>query len=269
MLKKIKIVFNRLFKYFRWRHDSSLIRMDIKKNKQELFLKDLKPNRILVLAPHSDDEWIGCFSLIMNCSCIVCSMNMDGGDTDSFKDYRFNEMIDLSKLYNYQLVRLVKDKTKDLSDILLKEKPDYVAVPFFMDWHNEHLETMSILRKALGSYKCTILMYQVSCPVPTNLVNYVVPVSRKNHIYKWKTFKKIYSSQKNIPWKRFGLLERAQGGFLNSYSSNVFCIKTSDEWINMFGLIPSLAERERIKNNLNNLYSNYKYLNNLWTKKLH
>ena len=267
MLKTIKRLFNRLSRYLNWYFDSIKIRKIIKNNKNRQLLSNLKHKKILVLAPHSDDEWIGCFGFFKSHSCIVCSMDMDGGDSEDTKSHRFEEMMKLSKLYDYELVRTTKDKIEFLSNYILKERPDCIAVPFFIDWHKEHLDTILILQNALWLYKFTIIMYQVSCPIPTDFVNYVIPLSRRDHIYKWKLFKKIYTTQKNIPWKRFGMLEKAQGGFLNSYSSNVFCIRKSDEWIKMFDLIPSFSERERLKNNLNNLYLNYQYVNNLWIKK--
>ena len=224
-LKKIRLIYlTERYNAF-WRRDVKFLRKSICMSNASLTETVPPDARILVLAPHSDDEWIGCSSLINRFECKVCSMDMPGGNDEKIRSVRFDEMVEMSHRFEYALTRLLgNNKTDDLKEIASAYKPDYIAVPFFIDWHEEHIYTMLCLKNALDNYSCKIIMYQVSCPLPFSAVNYAVSLEKDEWVKKWRFFKKVYKSQKSFPWKRFAYIEKAQCSYCKSYASNVFCI---------------------------------------------
>ena len=59
--------------------------VDTRKNraliKPQKYFSIEKSAKVLILSPHSDDEWIGCSQISINCpNTTICSMEMEGGD---------------------------------------------------------------------------------------------------------------------------------------------------------------------------------------------
>ena len=270
MIKKIRAKINSFKKRFKWHKEMVAVKKLIKSSKTVVDTNICFKN-LLILAPHSDDEWIGCSSLLIDetSNCIVCSMDMDGGNNALEKEKRFCEMQQLSKIFKHHLIRLENDKTLELTRFIYEKQPDYIAVPFFTDWHPEHIETMRCLKNSLGDYQCGILMYQVSCPIPISAVNCALATSKKQFKKKWNLFKQVYQTQKNIPWMRFAFLERAEGNYVGAYAASVFCMVDSKSWKNMFNDLPTQSEIEEIKSKLNDIYSNFVFVNEIWLKKSH
>ena len=61
----------------------------------------LHKGEILIIAPHSDDEWIGCSQLLLNYEdCVICNMDMEGGDDPDIHIQRLRETESLANLFN-------------------------------------------------------------------------------------------------------------------------------------------------------------------------
>lgn len=244
-----------------WKKDIRIIKNHILESGTRPKMLDLQ-KKVLILAPHSDDEWIGCFSLIENFDCVICSMDMIGDNDNKTRALRFKEMQKIANRYNRELIKVGDNKLDSLSKIIDRANPSYIAVPFFIDWHNEHIDTINILKNALFDYDGDIICYQVSCPIPISYVTDVYPLSKKAWKRKWQLFRDNYRTQKFFPWKRFAAIERAEGGFANEYAANVFSIFNVKDWKNAFNLIPSPNMTIKIKSYLNSPKELFLFLNN-------
>lgn len=190
--------------------------------------------KTVILIPHADDEWVGCSSLVKNGSDILLyDMDMNGGDDKVLHEARYNELLKISTLYNKPLLKVGLSRSLSLIEIIKKEKPQMICVPFFFDWHPEHIEVMGILRQALLNleYDVDIAMYQVSMPIPRNCITHLNPMSKIEWKRKWKTFEGIYKSQTGIPYKRFAINERVNGAVCEAYAGEAFVYCGASAWL--------------------------------------
>lgn len=190
--------------------------------------------KTVILIPHADDEWVGCSSLVMNGSDVLLfDMDMNGGDDKVLHEARYNELSRISTLYKKPLLKVGLDKSLSLIEIITKEKPQMICVPFFFDWHPEHIEVMGILRQALLNleYDVDIAMYQVSMPIPRNCITHINPMSKIEWKRKWNTFEEIYKSQTGIPYKRFAINECVNGAVCESYAGEAFVYCGASAWL--------------------------------------
>ena len=188
----------------------------------------------LVLAPHSDDEWIGCSRILKTMPrSYVCYMNMSGGDNDEVHQKRYDEIKKGVESNGRQLFKVSEDKLGSLIDIIVSIHPDYIIVPYYFDWHEEHIAVMQLLKQVLvaSKYQCNILMYQVSVPIPKKACNVCIPMSKKEQSEKWFFFHEVYKTQSFMPVKRFMAYERIEGGLVGSHSAEVYSLISTVEWI--------------------------------------
>lgn len=209
--------------------------------------------KTIILIPHADDEWVGCSSLVMNGSDILLyDMDMNGGDDKVLHEARYNELSKISTLYKKPLLKIGLNKSLSLIETITKEKPQMICVPFFFDWHPEHIEVMGILRQALLNleYDVDIAMYQVSMPIPRNCITHINPMSKIEWKRKWKTFEEIYKSQIGIPYKRFAINERINGAVCESYAGEAFVYCGASVWLANYDewLLTSDEKKEALMN---------------------
>lgn len=246
------------FQAYRFRSKMAPITFD------ELHLKNS-----LILAPHSDDEWIGCSSIIENIeNVLVLDMDMSGNDSEATHVLRKEEIKKTVSLYHKNYYLASDNKIDELANLIKKNRFDSIFVPFFVDWHEEHIGVMNILKEALQDYKCKIITYQVSCPIPYLAINYAIPFDKKMSKNKWMHFKKNYETQKEFPWRRFFLIERAQGRITSTYAANVYSVYESAMWKKMFFLVPTKEERIMLKNKIHNIEENAELVNCIYCKKM-
>lgn len=228
----------------------------------------IKNGKILVLAPHSDDEWIGCSTILkkLRDSVTVINMDMEGGDSDALHKNRYDEMKTASESCGYKLEKIEGNKVNWLSDYIINHSPKYVLVPCYYDWHDEHYEVMDVLKDALEASKIetNVVMYQVSIPMPPSLINCYHSLDKNEHEEKWRLLDVYYPSQSFLPTFRFRLNERINGKRFGAYAAEVFSVSSSEKWINDYkNNALSLQEREYYKRNLNNIKQLYKKLSAL------
>lgn len=193
----------------------------------------------IILIPHADDEWIGCSQLIINSSqdIILCNMDMPGGDTSELHKKRREELEKISSIYKRELITLENNKENSLMSLLSSYAPCTIFVPYFFDWHPEHVETMVILYNALLRIKNNlqntlhIAMYQVSVPVPIECITHGMLMNRIDLVQKWRVFKKVYHSQRIIPIARFIANERINGKIGGGYACEVYSVMSASSWI--------------------------------------
>lgn len=219
------------------------------------------PNEsILVLAPHADDEWVGCSQILISKSAVkICNMDMSGGDSEKLHKERFQEMTKIAKITNRELETIsgtYDDKVAKLKKNIQDFRPRYIAVPFYFDWHDEHIEVMGILKDALLLFngEKDVLMYQVSVPIPLEMITHCLQMNKEQHKNKWKTFNRIYKTQLSIPWIRFQYNERISGKFCGGYAAEVFVCEKGKYWAqSLEERIISESQRKVLISNLQDL----------------
>lgn len=121
--------------------------------------------KALFVAPHADDETLGCGGTILKLASqgievywlLVTGMSQEGGFSKSqIKDRNF-EIENVKKKYKFsathelgllpsELETISKSKLiKDVSEIILKIKPDTVFIPYRNDAHSDHAVVFDVL----------------------------------------------------------------------------------------------------------------------------
>ena len=251
LLKKTYLLYISRKRYRKWIADCNKLRSV--QNVISIYSLPTKEKSI-ILIPHADDEWVGCSSVLRdNSEVLLVNMDMQGGDNPSLHQNRKAELSAMATRHKKKLKTIIGDKVKSLSSIIKEYKPGIIYVPFYFDWHEEHILTMKILRDSLieTGEKLKVAMYQVSLPIISDRVTHCVTHDKSKWTEKWEIFEKVYKSQLNIPYKRFAISERIQGSLCSSYAAEVFSICRSEEWLTNFDewlLTPN--EIELVKSNL-------------------
>ena len=189
---------------------ASLIRQFISKTKCTVIWKKQKKDEIrklnniyrnvnelnlqgatLVLAPHSDDEWVGCSQVLLRHNNVsICYMNKAGGNTENIRSLRLDEI--KSTAARCENVLYIANNTQELIDVIQKVRPNTIFVPYYIDWHLEHIEVMETLKEALKMFSdfgtINIAMYPVSVPMASKKINAFIPMSKSDLRDKWRYF---------------------------------------------------------------------------------
>lgn len=117
----------------------------------------------LVIAPHADDETLGCGGTILRHIkngdkvhwCIVTSPSLKSGHSNDFVTKRNSELLEVTKFYNFSSTHELKfqpcqltstpetDLISALSTVVSTVKPDTLYIPFDGDAHSDHWATFS------------------------------------------------------------------------------------------------------------------------------
>ncbi len=156
--------------------------------------------RILVLAPHQDDELIGCGGTILSYlkeGAKVQIMYMtDGryGIMNGDADIRKKEAEQVWKGTGAKLVFLgIEDShlfesnaVESIQKCIQEYQPDLIFTPWLLDQHIDHQYTTGFLQKALKNlpdYEVAVAMYEVMSPLYANLmVNITKEFSKKKEM---------------------------------------------------------------------------------------
>ncbi len=272
LIRKYKALRNVLRLKYKWKHDMKTERGSIK-NQNTLFENLSLPNgKILILIPHSDDEWIGCSQIIKRRwnDIVFCNMDMSGDDEEAVHKVRYKELENTATLYNIQLETMKESKEDYLCELVKKINPSLIMVPFFLDWHQEHIVVMNVLENALKriSDKNTVVgMYQVSLPILPEMVTTSFGIDKNELRGKWKYFKSNYKTQRSFPYKRFMLNERINGAISNNYAAEIYCLMGAENWCYMKQKWQlSRDEIEAVKGRLNDISKTRLYLKNVYSR---
>lgn len=228
-----------------------------KKSLYKQYPLDLR-QRALVIAPHADDELIGCHTFMKKINTTVCLCSMTGGNHS-----QENRLLRTNEFEKYcqrnQLPYVVLD-AEHLSEELYRQiktmKPDVIAIPSFVDWHPEHRKVNLILYDILREIeiKPLIIWYQISVPMKSEFVNYIQTMSRDEHHNKWCEFEQFYPSQQNINVFRFKYIEKR---FVeNNYAGERFCVIEHCMWLEYLHRLESMEEDlDKIKTHLGDVGS--------------
>ena len=269
MIKRVLLAFYRFLQRFRaivvWRFETKRERKKILHNS---IIKELPPGKSLVLIPHSDDEWIGCSQVLIRFSqVLLCNMNMLGGDTDNLHQERLEEMKQIARITNHNLVTLSESYT--LESIIENYKPDYIFIPNMIDWHPEHLAVVERLIKTnivTSEISPKIICYQVSVPLFSKAITHYLEMNKHAWKGKWKTFRDVYETQKFLFYERFALNERINGALINDYACEVFVMFENMKLFKDAHLRYKLTEDEQLslKQNLASITGVRNFVNRLF-----
>lgn len=139
--------------------------------------------KALVLAPHSDDEAIGCAGTIFQLQSlgyevviVLFTLPVEEMGREDGEQVRLREFRDaLSRYQNgkeiifdfpdgelHQYCEQAKEKLKQ---IIEREEPGLIFTPYIMDYHSDHRCVSRMLAKALPDREITIAMYEVWVPI--------------------------------------------------------------------------------------------------------
>lgn len=140
---------------------------------------------ILIVAPHPDDETLGCGGTILKhkmdgdhvCWLIITNISTeDGYDSKTVEtrqkeiqhvgeQYEFNESFKLDLPTTKLDMLPISEMIRKVSAIIDKLKPEVVYIPNSSDVHTDHKITFDVMISALKSFRCPflkrVLMYEV------------------------------------------------------------------------------------------------------------
>ena len=265
-MKIIKILINKkqkIFKYCFWLKQARKIKRKLlRRNGHQLSFN--KEDRIIVLVPHSDDEWVGCSTILKMMKHQVYCCYMGYGEVRNSTTLTPKRKLEMQKMlnrYDVNFIDISTNPSKLLEDAINEIRPDFIFVPNFIDWHIEHLETINYLYSTLkkinnSSILATvkIAMYQISVPMKLEQITHYCTLSRVDLFSKWINFWKVYKTQRHLPIVRFLLNEYINGGIFNCFSAEIFSIFPYSHWNEEFENIDvDIMKNSDIKNYIDDL----------------
>ena len=160
----------------------------------------LTEKRVLILAPHVDDETIGAGGTIQlhkqNGAKIHCVFLTDGAKSQSNltleqlmeqrkeEAKKVQQLLDIDELSFYDLPDGQVDSNPHSQQLLENTietfKPDVIYCPTFIDCHNDHVATGRIVADVLAEMpneQPKIRLYEINCLIPPKYINCVVDIS--------------------------------------------------------------------------------------------
>ncbi|MCM8542600.1 MAG: PIG-L family deacetylase [Lentisphaeraceae bacterium] len=160
---------------------------------------NLDGKKVLVIAPHPDDELFGCGGAIMKSELSEATIFYvtTPGDDEETKQLIKEEALEVSGELNAKAVFNVCDpgeislEIDSLSELIQEKLPDIIFVPFILDDHDDHRRVNHLLSRLLSRLKinCEIWSYQI---YSTLLCNVAVDISAV--IEKKKTSMAVYKT---------------------------------------------------------------------------
>ena len=174
-------------------------------------------DNILILAPHADDESIGCGGLMLkhsNCISVICLTDGSEGDPSiekseliEIRKKEFENAMSFAKIKKYSSLEIQDGTLKKEFDVFKKidiESYNYIFVPNILDQHPDHKAVCVNLSKLLKSKKskAKICLYEVwnALSVP----NVYIDIT-DNAEYKYELINKYKSQIKNIDYQNRAL----------------------------------------------------------------
>lgn len=228
ILRKLHLKLCFLIRRTRWSMQAQKVRRKITRIEQIITFDTNK--KVMIILPHSDDEWIGCSQIIKNWNnVILCNTDMQGGDDESMHIRRREELRNTGLKYNRPLILT---SVNDLATTINTEKPDAICIPYYIDWHDEHIAVLKAIYESINDLDVdiSVVSYQVSVPMTEKMVNFVIPMSKKEHKNKWKYFKNNYKTQTIIPYQRFAYNETINSAMTGNYAVEAYRVLNIKEW---------------------------------------
>lgn len=201
--------------------------------------------RVLLLAPHADDELLSSYTLLKRCPDLTVYYCGFTGTNQSKKNasIRRAEITMLCKKCGVPII----DGRGDCYNLeQIVDDYDILLIPSIVDWHNEHRKVSYILYKILKKMnrKFKIYSYSVTVPNESGREILVLPMTQEEQDEKYSVFYCVYKSQKFMPIYRFRINERINGYYVNAYSAEVFLPHDFGGWMCETNKLMKLEQNE-------------------------
>ena len=231
-----------------------------------------KLKRVLVLAPHQDDETIGLGATIskMKSYCIIVDLIYltDGrinGDNTNISEIRIqeaNKMKDILAIDNMYLIDNINDTLEEKMDytsefMINNLKLDEYDAYFFtsrFDCHKDHRSTFDVLVNLCKNNKLKkdsiFYMYDINNSIQGDILNCISMIKNKELSDKWKAYE-VFKSQKYITFstikiidnKKLGIAKNKGIDIFNFEGLECFCRINSEQLINISKIDNSFAKK--------------------------
>lgn len=144
-------------------------------------------NKVLVIAPHPDDETLGCGGTLLRHKsegdiiywCIVTDMKESYGFTKDKVEKRQNEIKKVSGMYGFEDVfnlsfrpmgltsSSIPALIKAFGDIISKIKPNILYIPHYNDPHSDHRIVFDALRPYFKSFRYPFIKKILMMEIPS------------------------------------------------------------------------------------------------------
>ncbi len=214
LLVGIYLKLNRCFKSYEWKKQAGkrMVSLENAKSVEDTIGRD--EGRILIVVPHPDDELIACHSIIQKYKerVLVFYSGLLGGNlSDENGKTRTGEFVRYCDRVGVNYCINTGDLHTELEKLISENDFRYVFVPSVVDWHEEHRLLFRYVVHIVQEkkIKTEILCYQVTVPIPEEYITHFSLMTKAESLKKWKCFKEIYISQRNMPLQRFRAAESA------------------------------------------------------------
>lgn len=206
----------------------------IRPKKKKINLK----KKILFVAPHPDDEVIGCGGTLIKFKKIKSDINIVyitlGSNNKKKNELRKKEAHNVCSKMGWNCYFLNQNlnytswDNLEFKNIISKIKPDVIFIPSIFDDNIEHKQSNFFLCDSISNISSEIWQYQV---YSSHLVNTLIDIT--DEIQMKKKIIKIYNSQmKTRDWSHFSL-------GLNAWNSRFLGTKGKKTWVEMFLVVNS------------------------------
>lgn len=194
----------------------------------------IKPiRRILVIAPHADDELIGCYQLLKDYSDLItvlyCSfLGSDYSEKNRIK--RENEFLTFIRTVKCNYIISSPNRVKEDTQLFIKQNnPEFVFLPSVIDWQHEHRLLNYLCNEIINeSSNLRIAWYHVSLPIPGDYVNAYSEMSELDNKEKWRMMEACYTSQLHMDIDRFRFVDWTIGNTKSAFET--YCILKISNW---------------------------------------
>jgi LmbE family N-acetylglucosaminyl deacetylase len=231
-------------------------------------IKPLLGESVLILVPHPDDETLGCGAVLRkhaenNGKITLVNMTDGSGamtamDREALKKMRKEELNQIcTRLKITDVIHLdfpdgnlevSKASIDGLAEIIKEKSPDIIYVPFFCDFHKDHVAANQILGSALKEthHYCQIRAYEIQVPITPLLFNSYLEIS-DDLAYKKELIQQYRSQMLSLDnvilsWKiNAAFIKKARNAEVffqinaKTYSSLVEdFVRDQEEWVKQF-----------------------------------
>ena len=213
---------------------------------------DIKKNdRILIVAPHPDDETIGCGGLMLKygeqCEILLLTDGRKGynsdikTDEDALVETRANELSSAASLAGVKRLHMLgicdgtlKDHANQVVTFDLTPY-DYIFVPNHYERHKDHAPVLKIIQKACHKQRSDAALYEYEVwspiPDPTDILNLDELIERKLAM--------IHEYQSQIRYLDYETMTEA----LNRYRG----VGQKMKYAEVYAFVPRMTLLKRIK----------------------
>lgn len=263
MLRRFIKYLIRIRKTINWKLQSRRVASLYKNENAQPFC--ITDEEVVIIAPHADDELIGCHQLITNYTQSITVLYGGYLGSNQTESNRITREQEIKKYCQMQGCNLVVSTPKtigyELKRVIRERVPQFIFLPSYVDWHDEHRLVNDVLIENFEEYKGHIAWYHVSMPIPGRFINAYSAMSKEQNNSKWDLMKQVYISQLHMDINRFRFVEKINGKPEETY----FVLDKNEykEAVNAFKEI-GVKKMHKLKSALGDISKMYELTNSIY-----